>query len=58
MHTTRADIPVAELVPLMANAGYHHIPVLEADGRFAGLVTQSDVLAALYETRLAERPDA
>lgn len=42
-----------ELVPLMANAGYHHIPVVDSYGRFAGMVTQSDLVAALYESRLA-----
>jgi CBS domain-containing membrane protein len=42
-----------ELVPLMANAGYHHIPVIDSEGRFAGMVTQADLVAALYETRLA-----
>ncbi|WP_229414331.1 HPP family protein [Zemynaea arenosa] len=54
VRSVRADLPMAELVPMMANTGYHHLPVLEADGRFAGLVTQSDVLAAVYEHRLAE----
>ena len=38
----------------MADSGFHHIPVLDAENRFAGIVTQSDVVAALYETRLAE----
>jgi CBS domain-containing membrane protein len=46
--------PIAELVPLMADAGLHHIPVVDGEGRFAGIVTQSDVVAALYEHRLAE----
>ncbi|HZX29484.1 MAG TPA: HPP family protein [Telluria sp.] len=52
VHTARADMPMVELIPLMANAGFHHIPVLERDGRFAGMVTQSDVVAGLYESRL------
>lgn len=51
--TARIDMAAVELVPLMANAGYHHIPVTGNDGRFAGMVTQSDVVAALYEMRLA-----
>jgi len=49
----RTDTPITELVPLMADAGYHHIPVVDQDNRFAGIVTQSDVVAALYENRLA-----
>ena len=52
--TARVDTPITELVPLMADSGFHHIPVLDAENRFAGIVTQSDVVAALYETRLAE----
>lgn len=47
------DTPIAELVPLMADSGFHHIPVVDAEQRFAGIVTQSDLVAALYESRLA-----
>jgi CBS domain-containing membrane protein len=50
----QADTPIVDLVPLMADAGLHHIPVVDAEQRFAGIVTQSDVVAALYEHRLAE----
>jgi CBS domain-containing membrane protein len=52
VRSARTDVPIVELVPLMANAGFHHIPVLDPQGRFAGMVTQSDVVAALYESRL------
>ncbi len=48
------DTPIVELVPLMANSGLHHIPVLDREHRFAGIVTQSDVMAALVQSRLAE----
>ena len=48
------DTPIVELVPLMANSGLHHIPVLDREQRFAGIVTQSDVIAALYQSRLSE----
>lgn len=50
------DTPIVELVPLMANSGLHHIPVLDRENRFAGIVTQSDVIAALYQSRLSEPP--
>lgn len=46
--------PIVELVPLMANTGLHHIPVVNEENRFVGIVTQSDLVAALYESRLAE----
>jgi CBS domain-containing membrane protein len=48
------DTPIVELVPLMANRGLHHIPVLDHEHRFAGIVTQSDVIAALVQSRLSE----
>ena len=50
----RADTPIVELVPLMSNSGLHHIPVVDEEERFAGMVSQSDLLAALYESRLNE----
>jgi CBS domain-containing membrane protein len=52
--TVRVGEPIAELVPLMSNTGLHHIPVVDDGGMFVGIVSQSDLLAALYETRLAE----
>lgn len=52
--SARVDTPIVELVPLMANTGLHHLPVLDADGRFAGIISQSDLLAALVQARLAE----
>ena len=52
--TARVDTPITELVPLMADSGFHHIPVIDHEERFAGIVTQSDVVAALYESSLAE----
>jgi CBS domain-containing membrane protein len=46
--TASLDTPITELVPLMADSGFHHIPVVDHENRFAGIVTQSDVVAALY----------
>ncbi len=46
--TARIDTPITDLVPLMADSGFHHIPVVDEEDRFAGIVTQSDVVAALY----------
>jgi CBS domain-containing membrane protein len=51
--TVRSAEPIAELVPMMANSGLHHIPVVDGAGVFVGIVSQSDLLAALYESRLA-----
>jgi CBS domain-containing membrane protein len=44
--------PIAELVPLMTNRGLHHIPVVDGHGIFAGVVSHSDLLAALFEGKL------
>jgi CBS domain-containing membrane protein len=55
VQTAPADLPIVDLVPLMADLGLHHMPVVDEDGRFVGIVTQSDLVAALYESRLAGR---
>ncbi|WP_307163093.1 MULTISPECIES: HPP family protein [unclassified Massilia] len=52
VETVGVDEPIAELVPLMSNQGLHHIPVVDRHGVFAGVVSQSDMLAAMYESRL------
>ena len=52
--TARLDTPIVDLVPLMADSGFHHIPVVDDEQRFAGIITQSDLVAALYESRFAE----
>lgn len=38
---------LAELIPLFASTGHHHLPILSAEGHLVGIVTQSDVVAAL-----------
>jgi CBS domain-containing membrane protein len=52
--TVRSDAPIAELVPTMSNRGFHHVPVVDGEGTFVGIVGQSDLLAAVYESRLAQ----
>jgi CBS domain-containing membrane protein len=52
--TARLDTPIVDLVPLMADSGFHHIPIVDQEQRFAGIITQSDLVAALYESRFAE----
>ncbi len=46
--TARAAMHIVELVPLLSDKGLHHIPVVDADQKLAGMVTQSDLIAALY----------
>lgn len=38
---------LAELIPLFSSTGHHHIPIIDGDDRLVGIVTQSDVVAAL-----------
>jgi len=42
------DRPLAELVPLFSEGGHHHIPIIDADKRLVGMITQSDFVRALY----------
>ncbi|MFT3813789.1 MAG: HPP family protein [Acidovorax sp.] len=48
VRTARADQRVAELVPLFSEGGHHHIPIVDGDGRLAGILTQSDLVRVLY----------
>jgi CBS domain-containing membrane protein len=42
-----ADRPVVDLLPLFSEAGHHHIPIIDADRRLAGMITESDFVRAL-----------
>ena len=44
--------PMAQLVPLLRDEGYHQVAITGADGVMVGLVSQSDLLAALLEERI------
>jgi CBS domain-containing membrane protein len=46
--TVRADAPIAEVVPLLAGRGIHQVPIVDERRKLVGLVTQSDLIAALY----------
>jgi CBS domain-containing membrane protein len=46
--------PIARVVQVMAETGHHHVPVVDAEGQLAGMVTQSDVVAALFHVNQAE----
>ena len=40
--------PVIDLVPLFSERGHHHIPIIDAERRLVGMITQSDLVKALY----------
>ena len=46
------DAPLAELVPLLQDGGYHQVAITCEHGAMVGLVSRSDLLAALCEERL------
>jgi CBS domain-containing membrane protein len=46
--TVREDAALADLVPLLAGRGIHQVPVVDERNKLVGLVTQSDLIAALY----------
>ncbi len=41
------DRPIGDLLPLFATTGHHHVPVVDAERRLVGIITQSDVVRAL-----------
>ena len=42
------DTHIVELVPLMADAGQRHVAVVDARRKLSGIISQSDLVAALY----------
>ena len=48
VQTIAATAPMSDLVPLFASAGHHHIPVIDAHGQLAGIITESDLVGGLY----------
>ena len=54
VRTVSEDMHIVELVPLLSDMGLHHVPVLDSERRLAGMITQSDLIAALYRGRLTD----
>ncbi|MDY7577286.1 HPP family protein [Herbaspirillum sp. RTI4] len=48
----RQDQPIVEIVALMSNHGHHVLPVVNDEGKLVGIISQTDLIAALYESRL------
>lgn len=46
------DQSVLSVVPLFSDHGRHHLPIVDGNGRLVGILTQSDVVAALYRSQL------
>ena len=43
-----SDRPLIDLVPVFSDGGHRHIPIIDAERRLVGIVTQSDLIKALY----------
>ncbi|SPJ17189.1 CBS-domain-containing membrane protein [Burkholderiales bacterium] len=56
VRVAKVDRHLAELIPLFGSTGHHHIPILGAGDRIVGIITLSDVVAAL--SRLDPLPAA
>jgi CBS domain-containing membrane protein len=55
VQVSSADRYLSELVPIFSEEGHHHIPIIDQEQRLVGMITQSDLVKALYR---AVQPDA
>jgi CBS domain-containing membrane protein len=39
---------LSDLVPVFSENGHRHIPIIDTERRLVGIVTQSDLIKALY----------
>jgi CBS domain-containing membrane protein len=49
VRVARPGQPLVELVELFSDGGLHHLPVVDGALRVVGMITQSDVVAALFK---------
>jgi CBS domain-containing membrane protein len=43
-----AERPLGDLMPVFAEDGHHHIPIVDGERRLVGMITQTDLVRALY----------
>ena len=48
------DSMLVDLVPLFSQYGHHHLPVLDGHNRLVGILTQSDMVRALFRAAAPE----
>jgi len=48
VHTTRPEQTIVDLTATFSDGGRHHLPVVDEQHRLVGMVTQSDMVAALF----------
>ena len=52
--TIAEDRPFIDLVPMMTDTGHRHIPVVDGERRLTGIISQSDLIAALYGSGIGD----
>lgn len=57
VRTGRPGWPITDLVQMLSDSGLHHVPIVDEHNVLHGMVTQSDVIAALFTVAL-NRTDA
>lgn len=55
VQTATPETSMASLARAAAQNGHHHIPVVDGDGQLVGILTPSDMIAALYRRLALER---
>jgi CBS domain-containing membrane protein len=50
--TCRREWPIADLLQMLSDSDVHHVPVVDEDNHVRGIISQSDMLAALYRIAL------
>ncbi|MBU2698293.1 HPP family protein [Pimelobacter sp. 30-1] len=50
--TIPQETPVADLVPMMTSEGYKNVPVVDCEGRLAGMITRGELIAVLHRALL------
>ena len=50
--TARENQPIIELLPLISEQGLRHIPVIDEDRKLVGMLTQAEMVNALYGQKL------
>jgi CBS domain-containing membrane protein len=58
VRTIDVATPLVELLSLFANDGHHHLPVLDANARLVGMITETDLIAGLYREAYAGQRQA
>lgn len=54
--TARENQLIGTLVPAMSDRGLHGLPVVDAENRLTGIITQSDLIAALFARKAELEP--